>query len=110
LPEPPAANERGYVGVNICEVTDADARRLGVAARSGAVIAKVFPDSPAEKAGLRPGDVVVRCDGVAIQNCARLTTILGVSRPEAKHTLDFYRGRRAYCVQMTLETWPAEYR
>ena len=57
---------RGYLGVtmvNISEITREDAASLGLRDTEGVVVAQVMPDSPAEKAGLKPGDVIRRFNG-----------------------------------------------
>jgi serine protease Do len=54
---------RGWLGVKIQTVTDGIAGRVNVPAHTGALIAAVSPDSPAAKAGLKSGDVIVKFDG-----------------------------------------------
>jgi serine protease Do len=54
---------RGWLGVRIKSITEDVAETLGVKENSGALISAVTPDSPAEKAGIEAGDVVVRFDG-----------------------------------------------
>ncbi len=54
---------RGWLGVKIQTVTDGIAGRVNVPAHTGALVAAVAPDSPAAKAGLKSGDVIVKFDG-----------------------------------------------
>jgi serine protease Do len=54
---------RGWLGVRIKSVTEDIAESLGVKENSGALISSVTNDSPAEKAGIEAGDVVVKFDG-----------------------------------------------
>jgi len=57
---------RGYLGVtmvNISEINHEAAANLGVRDTEGVIVAQVMPDSPAEKAGLKPGDVIRRFNG-----------------------------------------------
>jgi serine protease DegQ len=49
---------RGWLGVEMTELTPEQAKELGVLDQSGALIARVVPGGPAARAGLRPGDVV----------------------------------------------------
>jgi len=54
---------RGWLGVRIKSITEDVAETLGLKENSGALISAVTPDSPAQKAGVEAGDVVVRFDG-----------------------------------------------
>ena len=58
--------QRAYLGVGIQAVSQDLARQLGVKPRGGVAVTDVYPDTPAEKAGLKPGDVIVRFDGKEI--------------------------------------------
>jgi serine protease Do len=64
---------RGWVGITrIADVGDATAARLGVTASSGALIMELLRRSPADRAGLQPGDVVVAVDGKPVEGAAQL--------------------------------------
>ncbi|MFD1625820.1 DegQ family serine endoprotease [Azospirillum griseum] len=65
--------ERGWLGVKIQEVTPDLADSVGVPNAKGALVAEVTPDSPAARAGLRPGDVVVSYDGKPVDTLRDLT-------------------------------------
>jgi serine protease Do len=54
---------RGYVGVRLAQLTPTMADRLGMDPVEGLVVVEALPDSPAARAGLRQGDVIVRLDG-----------------------------------------------
>jgi len=75
---------RSYLGVEIRDV-DADvAKELRLTASSGALVTRVLPDSPGEKAGLKPRDVVTRIGSVPIHEGAELRKVLAalpVGRP-----------------------------
>ena len=57
---------RGWLGVGIQEVTPELAKSLGLKEEKGALVAQVFSGSPAEKAGIEPGDVIMEFDGKEI--------------------------------------------
>jgi serine protease Do len=65
---------RGYVGVSLSELTPDLAKAFGLPEGSkGALVQQVLPKTPAEKAGLEPGDVITSLDGKAIESSAALT-------------------------------------
>jgi serine protease Do/serine protease DegQ len=70
---------RGRLGIEMADLTPALAKKLGVAAREGAIVAAVQPGSPAEKAGLRERDVVVALNGRPIRAAAELRARLGLT-------------------------------
>ncbi|HEY0281254.1 MAG TPA: Do family serine endopeptidase, partial [Rhizomicrobium sp.] len=64
---------RGWLGVQIQSVTPEVAASLGIAEPKGAIIASVVADSPASKAGLRQGDVIVAVNGKPVEDSQGLT-------------------------------------
>ena len=64
--------ERGWLGVSVQDLTHELSRTLGIEATRGALIAEVHKASPAEKAGLRQGDVVVAFNGKEIRDASQL--------------------------------------
>ena len=65
---------RGWLGVKIQTITDELAEASGVKENTGALVASVSPDSPAAKAGIQDGDVILRFDGKEV------TTMRGLPR------------------------------
>src|SRR5690606_34795804 len=59
--------ERGWIGVRIQPVTDEIAQALGLDRARGALVADVEPDSPAARARLQPGDVILTFDGKPVE-------------------------------------------
>ena len=75
---------RGYLGVGIRALTDELADRFGVPVDGGVVVTKVYDGSPAEKAGLKAGDVITKVGDQAITNLnalPRLVAKLPVDKP-----------------------------
>ncbi len=95
------------LGVTIHDAGDAAAQSLDVTASSGAVITHVEPQSPADKGGLKPGDVVVSCNGLVIQTAQDLVATLKDATPGMKLALDVHRGRQALRLDITWGSKPS---
>jgi len=67
---------RGWLGVNIQSVTEDISASLGVTDQGGALIASVRKGSPAEKGGIKAGDVILKFDGKAVPNVRALPRIV----------------------------------
>lgn len=93
----------GYLGVSIEEVAAADVARLKLPAESGARVARVEPDSPAAKAGLREDDVIVRFGGEAVRSTGSLTRLVRETPAGRKVELEVVRGGAAQKLQATIE-------
>jgi len=63
---------RGYLGVSIQDVNAKIAKQFGLDKAQGALVSDVVSGSPAEKGGIKTGDVIVRLDGKAIENSTLL--------------------------------------
>jgi serine protease Do len=72
---------RGYLGVQIQPVTKEIAEAVGLEEGKGALIAQPQPDSPAAKAGLRSGDIILSMDGVAIEDHRDLSRKVAMIAP-----------------------------
>ena len=71
---------RGWLGVLIQDVTRDLAETFGMKQPSGALVAQVLPDSPAEKAGFEPGDVVLKYSGQDVVSSGTLPQLVGATR------------------------------
>lgn len=71
--------ERGWLGVLIQDVTRELAESFGMDKPRGALVAKVLPDSPAEKSGFQVGDIVIKFDGKKIVRSSNLPPVVGMS-------------------------------
>ena len=88
--------KRGRIGVVIQDLDPQAAEALGLAADEGAMIARVEPGSPAERAGLRGGDVVLAVDGQPVQGSGELRNRIGLVEADRSVRLEILRdGRRS---------------
>jgi len=70
---------RGKLGVEVQDLTPDIAQALHLSVVGGAVIARVAANSPAQRAGLKPGDVIVAIDGEAVQSSSDLRNRIGLT-------------------------------
>lgn len=82
---------RGWLGVQIQDVTRELAESFGMRRPHGALVAKVVADSPAEKAGLQIGDIIVDYNGQEIETSAELPPIVGMTPINTKSKLKIIR-------------------
>ncbi|WP_414039520.1 Do family serine endopeptidase [Acidithiobacillus sp. M4-SHS-6] len=71
----------GYLGVEVQDVTPQMAQALHLQEPVGALVASVMPNSPAAKAGIRPGDVIVTYNGKPVYNVGQLPPMVGNTVP-----------------------------
>ena len=83
--------ERGWLGVSIQDVDRNLADSFGLDRPRGALIAQVGKDSPAEQAGLEPGDVILSFAGEAIETSADLPHVVGLIAPGTKVVAVIFR-------------------
>jgi Do/DeqQ family serine protease len=89
------AVDRGQLGVSVYVVTAEMARSLGLPRATGGLVAQVSPGSPAEKAGIRAGDVITAVAGHRVQSNTDLRNALGYLRVGDEVGIDLLRdGRR----------------
>jgi serine protease Do len=98
---------RGYLGVGAQDVTPSLAETLGVKAKSGALVSDVQPDSPAEKGGLKNGDVITAVNGTKIEDANRLTFTIGAIAPGTKLDLEVLRDGKTEKLTVTTGERPA---
>jgi len=99
---------RGWLGVLIQDVTRELAESFGMKHPHGALIAKVLPGGPAEKAGFEVGDVVVKFDGKEISFSSDLPPMVGSSRIGAKIPVEIIRKGKTQTLNVTVAELPAD--
>jgi Do/DeqQ family serine protease len=94
--------KRGRIGVAIQDLTPDLAQAMNTTHTTGAVIARVDPGSPAERAGLHSGDLVVAVNGVAVRGGTQLRNMIGLARigEDVELTLDRIGAERKVAVHI----------
>jgi serine protease Do len=92
---------RGFLGVGIQKVTPDIAELLRVEKSQGALVASVIENSPADAAGIKPGDVVVEFDGKAIEQANELPAL--VARADVGDSADLTLLREGKEVSVTVK-------
>jgi serine protease Do len=85
---------RGWLGVYIQRVTPELATSLGLPEPKGALVAEVIKDSPAMKAGIRRGDVIIGYDGQPITHSQQLPLLVGRTSIGSTATVKLIRGKK----------------
>jgi serine protease Do len=98
---------RGYLGVGIEQMTPALAKQFGVSRTEGAVITQVDPGTPAAKAGLRQGDVILAMDGQTIADYTEFRLRIAQAAPNTTVQLKVWRSGKEIDVPVTLGEQPA---
>ena len=99
---------RGFLGVQIQPVNQDIANSVGLDKAQGAIVGKVEENSPAAKAGLKTGDVVLSVDGEAVKDARDLSREIAWKEPGSKVTLQVWRNGSRQDVAVTLDRQGAE--
>lgn len=86
---------RGRIGVAIQEVTRELADSFGLAKPQGALVASVEKGSPADKAGMEAGDVILKFDGKVVNQSSDLPRMVGATKPGSRATVQVWRNGTA---------------
>ena len=100
--------KRGWLGVLIQDVTLDLAESFGMKQPRGALVAKVLPDSPAKKAGIQVGDVIIEFNNEDIRNSAALPPIVGSSKVGLQLPVTVIRKGREKSLKVKLDELPED--
>lgn len=94
---------RGYLGVGVNELDLQQARALGFDRPKGALVSRVTPQSPAARAGIRPGDVIISFNRKPVNSSRQLTRAVAETAVGAVVPVALIRDTERLTVQVTLE-------
>jgi len=98
----------GYLGVRVTEITEDLGSYFGVKSREGVLVIEVVGDSPAEYAGLKEGDVILKVDGKDIEDPDGLVKYMAKCEPGEEVEVTYKRQRRTRTVMVELEGAPGQ--
>jgi serine protease Do len=99
---------RGYLGVTIQPIDATMAKALGLSKPGGAIISSVVPGSPADKAGLKRGDIILEMEGKPVKNATDLSTKVAESAPGSKVAFTVLRKEKEITITALLAELESE--
>ncbi|MEE9174906.1 MAG: DegQ family serine endoprotease [Thermodesulfobacteriota bacterium] len=97
---------RGWLGVYVQKVTPEIASSFGLNEDEGALVSDLAPDSPAEKAGIIRGDVIVEYDGQKVNDVSDLTNMAAVTPPGTEVSVKVIQDGKTKNMKVKLEKFP----
>lgn len=99
---------RGWLGILIQDVTRELAESFGMKRPVGALVARVLPDSPAEKAGIQVGDIIVEYEGRAVESSSALPPMVGQTRVGSQAAMKVMRDGKEVKLKVTISELPED--
>ncbi|NOX21245.1 MAG: DegQ family serine endoprotease [Nitrospirae bacterium] len=100
---------RGWLGVTIQDLTPELAREFGINKTTGALVSDVLRGSPADRAGIKRGDVIVRFDNKTVENVSMLRNLVAQSPIGSRKTIEVIRNRRPKRLTVVVAELPKEF-
>ncbi|MGC8820131.1 MAG: Do family serine endopeptidase [Fervidobacterium sp.] len=100
--------EKAYLGIYVQTVTDSLAKSLGLKVSKGVYVAQVENGSPAEKAGIKEGDVITKLNGNYVEEAEELTSLVRNYTPGTKIKITLNRAGKDITLEVTLGTLPKQ--
>jgi len=98
---------RGRIGVQIGEVSKDVALASGLDNEQGAMVSRVVPDGPAQKAGVEPGDIILDFDGKKIEKWSDLPRVVGSTAPGTEAKMKVWRKGEPVTLNITVGEMPS---
>ena len=97
---------RGWIGVEAQDLSKELADSFGLKSSSGALIAGVLRGGPAEKSGVKPGDILKEVEGKPVADVAGMLNLVAALEPGASATLSLLRNQNPLTVQVRVAKRP----
>jgi serine protease Do len=99
---------RGWLGVNIQPLTQALAKQFGIKDETGVLLVDVVEGSPAEKGGLKRGDIIVEYDKKRIENPFQFKNLVASTKPGKTVEVKIIRNGSPMTLKVLIEEFPTE--
>jgi serine protease DegQ len=97
---------RGWIGVEPQDITPELAESFGLDRKSGTIIAGVLRNGPADRAGMRPGDILVEVNGRPVQDTTDMLNVIAQLQPGKKASMKVLRKNAETSLDITVGTRP----
>ncbi|HZS68033.1 MAG TPA: DegQ family serine endoprotease [Burkholderiales bacterium] len=94
--------ERGRIGIGIQDLNGSLAQSFGLEKPQGALVSTVESGGPAEKAGIKPGDVILSYNGKPIDNSNQLPPLVAATKPGSKATVEVWRDGKKQTLNLAV--------
>ena len=98
--------KRGWLGVTIQPVTEDFAESLGLPDQKGAFVSNVDPNGPSKKAGIEPGDVILKFNNIEIKNMPDLPRVVAESDVGSQAIVEIWRKNKKIEIKVKLGELP----
>ena len=99
---------RGWLGVQIQQLNSELAKQFNLPDEKGALLVEIVEGSPAEKAGLQRGDVIVEFEGKKIEGPSQLKNMVAMTKPGQEAVLGIIRDGKPMTIKITIGELPSE--
>jgi serine protease Do len=99
---------RGRIGVQIQEVNAPMADAFGLDRPRGALVGQVIEGGPAEKAGIKNGDVILSVDGKPVERSTELPSVVSAIKPGDTAKLEVWRNKSTKMINVKVDEFPDE--
>jgi serine protease Do len=99
---------RGWLGIMIQDLTPELAKSFDIQETKGVIVADIVGDGPADKAGLKRGDIITGLNGKEVENAHTLSRMVASTAPDTNVTIQVVRDGKSREIKATIGTMPAE--
>ncbi len=97
---------RGWAGIEVQPLTPQLAESFGLRSHRGVIVAGVLRKGPADRAGLRPGDIVLAIGDEPVENASALLRLISSQRPGSRIRIEAWREGRRFSAELRVEERP----